>query len=94
MAYDSLASSSSKPEAPFVFSNTYQTCDLTDPTAPCTISGKLYSDQVSMAGLGPVKMVLGSIEKQTSNFDQFKVIDGVMGFTGILSKERFYNYQI
>ena len=26
-------------------------------------------------------MGLGSISKQTSNFDQFKVIDGVMGFT-------------
>jgi hypothetical protein len=63
------------------FSNTYQTCDLKDPTAPCTISGRLYHDKVSLAGLGPVDVKLGSIHKQTSNFDQFKEIDGVMGFT-------------
>jgi cathepsin D len=79
--YDPRGSSTSRPKLPFAFSNTYQTCDLTDPTAPCTISGKLYTDQVSLAGLGPVKVALGSIEKQTSNFDQFKQIDGVMGFT-------------
>lgn len=52
-----------------------------DPTAVCTITGKLYTDEVSLAGFGPVSMGLGSITKQTSNFDQFKVIDGVMGFT-------------
>jgi len=79
--YDHTASSSSKPEFPFRFSNTYQTCDLRDPTAPCTITGSIYEDDVSLAGLGPVKVTLGSIEKQTSNFDQFKQIDGVMGFT-------------
>jgi len=66
---------------PFQFSNSYQTCDLSDPTAVCTITGKLYTDEVSLAGYGPVSMGLGSISKQTSNFDQFKVIDGVMGFT-------------
>ena len=69
-AYDPTSSSSSKRVAPYVFSNTYETCDLKNPTAPCTISGKLYSDSVSLAGLGPVNVVLGSIEKQTSNFDQ------------------------
>jgi len=31
--------------------------------------------------LGPVTVTVGSIESQTSNFDQFKEIDGVMGFT-------------
>ena len=55
----------------------------------CTISGKLYKDQVSLAGLGPVEVTLGSIEKQTTNFDQFKEIDGVMGFTGGESKNVF-----
>lgn len=79
--YDAKDSSTSRPHFPFTFSNSYQTCDLKDPTAVCTISGKLYSDDVSLAGLGPVKVTLGSIEKQTSNFDQFKLIDGVMGFT-------------
>lgn len=47
----------------------------------CTIEGSVYTDQVSLAGIGPVEVQLGSIEKQTSNFDQFKEIDGVMGFT-------------
>jgi len=80
-AYDHTASSTSKPALPFHFSNSYQTCDLQDPTAVCTISGGLYKDQVSLAGIGPVEVTLGSIEKQTTNFDQFKEIDGVMGFT-------------
>ena len=45
---------------------------------PATLS---YSDQVSLAGIGPVEVELGSIQSQTSNFDQFKEIDGVVGFT-------------
>jgi len=44
--YDPDASSSSARAFPRTFSNTYQTCDLTDPTAPCTISGSVYTDQV------------------------------------------------
>jgi len=80
-AYDPKASSTSKPAFPFKFSNSYQTCDLKDPTAVCTITGSMYTDDVSLAGIGPVSVHLGSIEKQTSNFDQFKEIDGVMGFT-------------
>jgi len=80
-AYDARSSSTSRPVFPFKFSNSYQTCDLKDPTAVCTIEGSLYTDQVSLAGIGPVEVQLGSIEKQTSNFDQFKEIDGVMGFT-------------
>eukprot|EP00931_Biecheleriopsis_adriatica_P054981 TRINITY_DN32418_c0_g1_i1.p1 TRINITY_DN32418_c0_g1~~TRINITY_DN32418_c0_g1_i1.p1 ORF type:complete len:431 (+),score=69.67 TRINITY_DN32418_c0_g1_i1:67-1293(+) len=80
-AYDHSASTTAKRAFPFVFSNSYQTCDLKNPTAPCTISGGLFTDQVSLAGLGPVSVKLGSITKQTSNFDQFKQIDGVIGFT-------------
>ena len=74
--YDHADSSTSKAAFPFIFSNTYQTCDLKDPTAPCTISGSLYKDQVSLAGIGPVEVTLGSINKQTTNFDQFKEIGG------------------
>jgi len=88
-AYDHAASSTARRAFPFVFSNTYQTCDLKDPTAPCTISGALYKDQVSLAGLGPVEVTLGSITQQTTNFDQFKEIDGVMGFTMGTSKNVF-----
>lgn len=80
--YDSSASSTSQPTAPYTFSNTYETCDLKHPTAPCTIRGKVYNDQVSIGGLGPVSVRLGAIEKQDTNFDQFKQIDGVVGFTG------------
>mmetsp|Transcript_68236 Transcript_68236/g.108276 ORF Transcript_68236/g.108276 Transcript_68236/m.108276 type:complete len:405 (+) Transcript_68236:35-1249(+) len=80
-AYDPKSSSSSKPLFPFVFSDSYQTCDLKEPTAVCTISGRVFQDKVSMAGLGPVDVKLGSITKQTSNFNQFQEIDGVMGFT-------------
>ena len=79
--YDHSASSSSAVAFPYVFSNSYQTCDLKNPTAVCTISGKLYKDQVTLAGIGPVTVTLGSISKQTTNFDQFKRIGGVMGFT-------------
>ena len=80
--YDHAASSTSNAAFPYIFSNSYQTCDLKDPTAVCTISGKLYKDQVSLAGIGPVEVTVGSIAKQTTNFDQFAEIGGVMGFTG------------
>ncbi|KAL1521780.1 hypothetical protein AB1Y20_021433 [Prymnesium parvum] len=80
-AYDPASSSTSSAAFPYFFSNTYETCDLKQPTAPCTISGRLHKDQVSLAGLGPVEVTFGSILRQTSNFDQFKEIDGVMGFT-------------
>jgi len=80
--YDPDASTTSTLSAPYTFSNTYETCDLKHPTAPCTITGKVYQDKVSLAGLGPVDVKLGSILKQTDNFDQFKEIDGVMGFIG------------
>merc|ERR1740117_496968 len=80
--YDPSASSTSSRAFPYLFSNTYQTCDLANPTAPCTISGKVYKDKVSLAGLGPIDATFGAISKQTTNFDQFKQIDGVMGFTG------------
>jgi hypothetical protein len=80
--YDPDASHTSSPAFPRTFSNSYQTCDLTNPTAVCTISGSNYKDKVSLAGLGPVDVSFGSILEQTSNFDQFKHIDGVMGFTG------------
>ena len=70
--------------------NTYhQTCDLTNPTAVCTISGSIYNEQVSLAGYGPVTVKTGAITKQTTNFDQFKVIGGVMGFTGGGSEDVF-----
>merc|ERR1719201_296307 len=79
--YDPSNSSTAKPAFPFTFSNSYQTCDLKNPTAVCSIHGKLYTDQVSLVGYGPTKVTVGAIERQDTNFDQFKAIDGVMGFT-------------
>merc|ERR1719253_1493376 len=73
-AYDHTASSTASGAFPYKFSNSYQTCSLTDPTAVCTISGGLYKDQVSLAGIGPVEVQVGAITKQTANFDQFHQI--------------------
>jgi hypothetical protein len=87
-AYQPAASSTSKPcsiltcRLPKTFSNTYQTCDLSNPDAPCTIKGNNYEDMVSLGGLGPVPVTFGAITSQTSNFDQFKQIDGVVGLAG------------
>lgn len=91
--YDASASSSSQPvpcsfgcscvDNQCNFSNTYQTCDLANPIAPCTISGPYFQDAVSISGVsGSVPVVFGAINYQTSNFDQFKNIDGVMGLAG------------
>ena len=55
------------------FSNTYQTCNLTDPEDPCTVTGPLYYDTFMMGGL-PGKSPFGAINYQTSNFQQFFVI--------------------
>jgi len=84
-AYDPKLSSTSKRAAPYAFANPYQTCDLTNPTAVCTIAGTLFTDKVSLAGLGPVDVKFGSIQKQTANFDQFKEVGGVLGFTSSLA---------
>eukprot|EP01128_Nolandella_sp_AFSM9_P000640 TRINITY_DN10790_c0_g1_i1.p1 TRINITY_DN10790_c0_g1~~TRINITY_DN10790_c0_g1_i1.p1 ORF type:complete len:452 (+),score=123.78 TRINITY_DN10790_c0_g1_i1:174-1358(+) len=61
------------------FSNTYQTCNLTDPSQPCTVTGVMYEDQFNLGGLSD-KVAIGTIEFQTKNFEQFYVIDGVIGF--------------
>ncbi len=80
--YDPSDSSTSKRTFPYKFSNTYETCDLSDPSAPCTISGDVFTDAVSFAGLDSVDVKFGAITKQTENFDQFRVVCGVMGMTG------------
>jgi len=60
------------------FVNTYQTCNLTDPQQPCTVRGNLYSDVYAQGSLS-APVVFGLIETQTLNFQQFFVIDGVIG---------------
>ena len=64
------------------FSNTYETCVPTDPTAPCTISGPFYSDVVAWGTDVSVPITFGAIDYQTSNFEQFQNIDGVCGMAG------------
>jgi hypothetical protein len=64
------------------FSNTYETCVPTDPTAPCTITGVWYQDNVSWGGTAAVPVQFGGINFQTSNFEQFQNIDGVVGMAG------------
>ena len=59
-----------------------QTCAPHDPTAPCTISGLWFEDEVTFAGAGPVKVAFGAIDYQTSNFEQFQNIDGLVGMAG------------
>ena len=66
-AYDHTASSTAKSAFPFIFSNTYQTCDLKAPTAACTISGRLFADQVSLAGLGPIEVSSSRQRRVTSS---------------------------
>lgn len=73
------------------FSNTYETCQPQDPTAPCTIKGPMMVDTVSFPGLAPAgnasaapsaQVTFGAIESQTAHFEQFERIDGVMGMAG------------
>ncbi len=64
------------------FSNTYETCVPTDPTAPCTITGTWFQDNVSWGGTAAVPVQFGAITSQTSNFEQFQNIDGVVGMAG------------
>lgn len=61
------------------YSNSYQTCVMTNPNEVCTVSGQIYMDHFSLGGLSGTTSV-GTITYQTSNFVQFKVIDGVIGF--------------
>ncbi|KAL6043721.1 aspartic proteinase precursor [Balamuthia mandrillaris] len=62
------------------FSNSYQTCNLTDPTQVCTVSGPVFTDVFAIGDLH-AKSPFGVIMYQTPNFQQFFYIDGVIGFS-------------
>jgi len=64
------------------FQNVYGTCDLKDPAKPCYASGPMYSDLVSVGSLAPARMTFGAISNQTTNFQQFDLVDGVLGLMG------------
>lgn len=78
-AYDPQASSTSKKAFPGFFIHTYKTCDLKKPSATCTMRGATFTDQISLAGLGPVQVKFGAIKSQSANFDTKKVVGGLMG---------------
>jgi hypothetical protein len=78
--YDPASSSTSK--AGSSFHHSYKTCSMKDPSATCTLYGTMYTDQVSLAGLGPVQVKVGAIESQTDNFDTKKVVGGLIGLGG------------
>lgn len=64
------------------FSYTYETCTPWNPTEQCTITGKYYTDMVSLADYEPfVPIKLGSIETQSADFYQFSTVGGIMGMT-------------
>lgn len=61
------------------FYDSYLTCDLSNLTATCSVSGGIFRDVVSMGGLRAKDVRFGGISKQSRNFDQFQTIDGIMG---------------
>ena len=61
------------------FYDSYLTCDLSNLTATCSVSGKLYRDDVTLGKFKASSAVFGGITKQSSNFDQFKKVDGILG---------------
>ena len=71
------------PSGPCRFLNSYETCDLADPTKSCTIEGPLITDQAGFSDSqsATTDMVLGVIMNQTSNFQQLQYIDGIVGFS-------------
>lgn len=78
--YDPTKSSSSNSQGRFRHS--YKTCNFLNPSASCTISGQQYTEQVSLAGLGPVTVKVGAIQSQTTNFDTKRIVGGLMGLGG------------
>lgn len=43
------------------------------------MEGRLFRDQVSLGGLGPVEIVLGTIDEQSSNINPLQEVTGLMG---------------
>lgn len=60
----------------------YQTCVPTDPNQVCSIKDMWFQDQVSWAGSPSVPVQFGAIYYQTSNFEQFQTVSGVVGMAG------------
>lgn len=86
--YDANASSTSKPVTngfgqQATFSNTYETCDPTNPDQPCTISGERWTDAVSIhPATTPATVSFGSITYKSSPFAQFDTVCALVGLAG------------
>ena len=61
------------------FLDSYLTCDLSNLTAICSVEGGIYRDTLTIGSLKATNVRFGGIDKQTTNFDQFQQIDGIMG---------------
>jgi hypothetical protein len=61
------------------FHNEYQTCNLSNPTQICVVEGPVFKDKFRIADNLQGNAVFGSITLQSRNFQQFAVIDGVLG---------------
>lgn len=61
------------------FKDSYLTCDLSNETATCTVSGGVYHDVIHLSEKLSAPWAFGGITFQTTNFDQFKKIDGIFG---------------
>jgi len=57
----------------------YKTCDATHPMESCDLGGRLFTDKVSLAGFGPVDVVFGTIDEQSSNVNPLQEVTGLMG---------------
>lgn len=61
------------------FFNAYETCNLTAPEQTCSVTGDIYEDSFAEGALQAANVIFGLITEQTENFQQFYVIDGVLG---------------
>jgi len=75
------------------YENTYETCDPTDPSKPCSISGPFYTDVVSW-GTQPVNVTFGGISDQTPGFYQFETIDGVCGMASPVGSQSVFGTMV
>jgi hypothetical protein len=61
------------------FKDSYLTCDLSNLTAICSVQGGIYRDTLSIGEFTATEVRFGGIDQQTTNFDQFQEIDGILG---------------
>lgn len=61
------------------FTDSYLTCNMKNQTDTCTVSGGIYHDVIHISDRLSAPWTFGGITFQTTNFDQFKKIDGIFG---------------